>query len=411
MVRNLVLFAALLAVFQTRGASEGLACPGRQENERRPSSNEDEIEAWVRLLGDADFSQRELARKKLREVGVPALEVLDRYHDAADHELRMASQRLSTQIRKEGQRRAVDGFLGGETTLPGWENFSKYAGDGRDAREAYSQLFPLYSVELETISDPATDRIELLDRWLTDHDYQQSARVESDRERWALLSLLVARLFDEAEQPEKVPVRLQVRLGQAMSGPEARPRLEDARYGPLFRRAVTAWIAAREASPVVLPIRVSVAARLRLEEGLKPAIRCLEGVDVSAWHKRAAIDLIARLGNEEHISVLEQHLDDTLVVYRGARRDADGRPVVHTSQLGDVALAALIFLTKQNPADYGFPAGLGDPAEPLPFTLASWPDDESRAAARRKWNEYRRPTTGERGDDPPPASFNQPKAR
>ncbi len=353
-------------------------------------------------LAHDDFSRREHARLRLLQIGPRSLPILGEYHEATDNELRLSALRLSSQIRRQSNERAVARFLAGESGLPGWELFRKSISDTRQARQSYADIYRARPAELNQLDDPGQDRDQLLDQWLTAWSYSQDRQVQLDKFLWAVISILVTDRFDAGHRPAvAVPVQLQIRLGQAMTHPGIRQLLDDREFGPVYRWAIVAWVTHEDPSPVVLPLKISVASALRLREGLDSAIRCLDMEDIPGAHRRTAITLIARLGDVRHVPVLEQQLDDTLVVYRGNRRGPEGRMLTYTTQMGDVALSALIHLTGQKYSDYGMHLNRPDLRHlPLPFNLAGFPTPAARQAAHEQWTRFRQNTPQDIADPP-----------
>ncbi len=369
--------------------------PGRQQTDSAIPPNQESVRELVLRLADDDFSRRENARARLLKIGPACLPILDEFREAPDNELRLSCLRLAATIRQKSRDEAVVRFLQGQARLPGWELFQKYSGDTGPARLAFRDLYRARSAELEQLDDLRRDRNGLLDQWLTAWHTSRERQPRLDKYLWAVISLLVANQFDNPAEPSpEIPLSLQLRLGEALSHSGIRQLLEDRDFGQLYRQAAVAWVIHDETSPIVIPPKISVASSLNLTEGLDSAVRCLVLDDIPSADRRTAISLITRMGDVRHVPILEQQLQDSLVVHRGTRRGPDGEVMTYTCQMGDVALAGLIYLTGQPYVDYGI-AGIPEnfANRPLPATLAGFPSEAARRAARQRWVEFRRRTS------------------
>src|SRR5262249_59180613 len=118
----------------------------------------------------------------------------------------------------------------------------------------------------------------------------------------------------------------------------------------------------------------------------------------SGWTRGQALLLVADLGGKAQLARLESLVNDTTLLGTSSINATRLR-----AQLGDVALGALVHLSGQRLADYGFVYFQTIPNVAPLSTSAScfgFADDASRAAALKKWrgwedqNEKTTPSTG-----------------
>ncbi len=97
-----------------------------------------------------------------------------------------------------------------------------------------------------------------------------------------------------------------------------------------------------------------------------------------------ACHCLAKYGDQSDIGPLESCLEDVTVF---GQVQVDGKFI--TSQMRDVALATLVMIAKQEPADFGFDRFRADPRLVFDHNSVGFLDEQSRAAAIEKWREYR----------------------
>jgi hypothetical protein len=165
---------------------------------------------------------------------------------------------------------------------------------------------------------------------------------------------------------------------------------QDAGERRVLRELVNAWVAAPHTA--ALRLRLQKAQEFALPAGVVPAREALRSPFASLRERADAVMLIARCGGIEHIPDLEPLLDDTTEVnlHRRRRGTSLGRELNAEGRMQDLALAALVKLTEQEPRAYQF-AGLPDADLPAysqsEFGFAS---DAERQQALQRWRNWSR---------------------
>jgi len=144
-----------------------------------------------------------------------------------------------------------------------------------------------------------------------------------------------------------------------------------------------AWVA-RDVNPFVSNQNFAMAMQYGLKEALEPALKVLrqQGADVQV--RQFALHVVARFGDKRHISVLDGLLGDTSAC--SSFEIKPGKTV--EIQIRDVALGALLHLTSQSLAEYGF-SGVQKNNQWvfIPGSLR-FTDGGKREAALKKWAQW-----------------------
>jgi hypothetical protein len=131
--------------------------------------------------------------------------------------------------------------------------------------------------------------------------------------------------------------------------------LNDDAQGPAAKKLLGAILSkdSDDTPPVVRYYMISLALQLDVPQGIEPALRMVNQVNgqVSQVYYRYAIAAIARFGKPEHADLLEPLLTNETRV--SSMRINSSRETA-TTQLRDLALAAMVKLTGQKLEDYGF---------------------------------------------------------
>ncbi len=91
-----LLSAGLLGTLTWLGA--GWALPQDEVEARSPQASDEQIEVWIRQLGDEEYRAREQAMKSLESVGAAARESLERAAQSLDLEVRWRAERLLSRL-------------------------------------------------------------------------------------------------------------------------------------------------------------------------------------------------------------------------------------------------------------------------------------------------------------------------
>jgi hypothetical protein len=129
-----------------------------------------------------------------------------------------------------------------------------------------------------------------------------------------------------------------------------------------------------------------------LAECLPLALSVLESkpeyLAVTPSQQMQAILAVGKFGSEDNIAALEPFLEDARECLPRQQINGPGS-VLAAIQLRDVALAALLRLTGQEPVAYGFLQARPHPQMLFDPTSLTIPDDQRRADALKQWQAWR----------------------
>ncbi|MGH6624212.1 MAG: hypothetical protein ACREBN_09580, partial [Burkholderiaceae bacterium] len=158
----------------------------------------------------------------------------------------------------------------------------------------------------------------------------------------------------------------------------------------VMRTLLGAWVA-RTASDATLEQSLQLAIQHDLPEGQTPAARVLQqqysapGVPAHPSHLlHYSIVLLGKHGDASHIKLIEMALDDSTSCMQLQQGD-----IRYVAQVRDIALSALLDLTKQDCTKYGLPPRAGNVPYHFNPVAIGFKTDADRSAALAKWKEYR----------------------
>ena len=337
----------------------------------------------VQELGNPAYPKRERAGDQLIKLGLAALPALEEADRNPDPEIRYNAARLRVFIREVDFQRRLESFAargdaGEQYDLPGWDRFRKLVGDSDHARQLFvamqredTELLRALEINGEAAKEALEQRTQ---------DYRQ---LTLDGGAALPLGWIAAAIF-VASQPEVETNNLitahvftlcfQPAFASGMTAEPTRQPLQ---------KLLGSWVARSDEqglSPALM-----LALRYDLTEGLEIAERTVADEQSPPLARQFAVLIIAKLGDQRHVPLLESLLDDR--TYFSGHRIND---VQYETEICDIALAALIHIRGEVLSDYGL-----DHVQPHPQYLfepetIGFPNDAARNRALRKWAESQR---------------------
>ncbi len=337
----------------------------------------------VRQLGAPSYQRREEAAILLGELGAAALPPLREAARHGDLEIRYRASSLLDAIERIEQQRALDEFLATgdpelSALLPGWGRFSEAAGTDLSARQlfvdmcraepAVMRLTVRSGAELQMIAEQRSMRFQSGDR----------RNVASRMSPATLAVFLFVMLDPGCELSDGTRSMSAAIIGQSQIAAAV-----DGSSDSAMRQLMARWIA--EADRVSPTQRISVALQYSIDTGVEPALQMIQ-LGARGSHLQNAIHAVGRLGGPEHLDDLSTLLGDTTVL---SEQQQQGK-ATFTSQVRDVALAVMVHLSGQNPADYGFLKLRLHPKHLFQPNTAGFESDETREHAFAQWQLWTR---------------------
>lgn len=364
-----------------------LAADSRDRHASPPPA--EEVERLVEQLGHPKFAERERAARELIATGLPAFAPLRSAANHPDPEIRFRAAKVLAEVRQRDFHRRVQVFAAGqegteEYELPGWAEFRRLAGDSRDARELFvkmqseeSRLMQAYEEGPKAVGDMLNYRcLQMLQPFAAgQHDSALT------------LGNSTAILFVAGRDEAPLSDIAANGVYRVCVDESIRENLNRGPYQKILRELLSAWIR-RESSPNTDYQKLTLAMQYDLEAGLEPAVEVLDQGGTPPHLRQTAMVAVAKFGDASHIPLLERHLTDES---KYGSRQLSNRKSVDT-EMRDVALAALVVLTKQSFADYHMEHITAAPTFVFIPYSCGFETPEARVKALEKWRAYRAKT-------------------
>lgn len=342
----------------------------------------------VSQLGHEEFALRERAAAKLIALEVDAAAALRVGAESPNREIRYRSKKLLALVSELDLQRRFEQFKNDtdpnqDFGLPGWKSYREVVGDSLAARSIFVSMHEDESQLLGHIEDsPRQLAAAIANRCDQLRGQAMFGRVQVRLGTIATLLFMATR--DDLEVAPLVQSVVYMACGSSV--------FEDAvDTGPgreVLAILTERWIARQ-------PLQgITYALHLGLYNGLKGCLprarEVLESPVASASDRIYACLCLAKFGDETDVPKLGAFLEDVNIC---AQVQVDGQVVV--TEMRDLALAALVHITKQDLKDFGFDRVVLD--RRLVFSLPSlgFRDEQSRVVAIASWREYERSNAGE----------------
>ena len=346
---------------------------------------DDRAIALIEKLGDPQFTARRKAANRLIQFGISARRALAEGLKHPDPEIRLSCRRiLSVVVRREFLDR-LDAFVADEGNgghdLPGWDRFRELAGSSKPARALFVQmqkaeadLLDLAQRDPEHVLHPLTDRCQ---------QYQEAELAPSASRQTVEVGSVAALLFIAVDEDVAVTNSVGDYLFRFSTRGKFSAAVQGSARSVPLRRLLGAWVYRSGQTPNVIQ-SLRLAMQYDLKQGV-PAAEKLVREEVGATTRRQyAILALAKLGNENHIPILELLLQDATVCYSSRRT----KGVTYRTEIRDIALAALLHLAEQDPRQYGYSRVRASRQTVYNVNTLGFNSDAERTAALQKWQAY-----------------------
>jgi hypothetical protein len=391
--KKLILIPAAIAVMIASGTCGAVcAADSRQPTgavaSQADAAERDEISGLVRELGAPTYRARQHAQRMLAAFGLKAKPALEAACHDPDHEIQKRAKAALAAIDDVDFHVRVGAFLADENAanghgLAGWDDYRALVGTSAAARRLFADM---QRSERELLE--AVDRSPSHAGGLVDLRCQQSeaATHGGDSDRQSPLSLgTIAAIFFAASHPD---VPISVPSGNSINGFGSQTAFTQAMTtrptAPIVRGLVGAWVSrAFEPDSITGARNLIMAMQYNLKEALIPALRAIGPPGGPPNLEQYAILAVGKLGSRQHVAALMPLLDDERPI---AMPDRSGRD--SDTQVRDVALAAMIHLTGQKLADYGFVHAKTNPLILFNSNTLGFNDPAARQEALKKWRAW-----------------------
>lgn len=345
----------------------------------------DDYAAEVTALADDSYLRRELAKERLRAGGEASRPALIAGLSSPELETRLVAHELLVRIAETRLERQIAALLESHGSderidLPGWQAFREAAGDTPQVRLLFVRLVRDHTASLawiDRLDDRAPGRSsdEILTELNTFLPIEVARINDGDPVRWSLLLLAASR-----PELRSAPV-LSSRLRGGLLNPDVAERLLESAHQETLRRLIGHWLkqsAERYINTSMLKISLTYDCA---SVAIPMAMQTLESQQATPASVAAAMVLLTRLDPLEARRQLPQWTEDTRVCHVW-QIVATRRRAVQT-QVGDVALALLLYLDGHDPRQVGFEDLEADPQTIYREFSIGFEDEISRQRARQ----------------------------
>jgi hypothetical protein len=370
---------------------------GLDSNAGGAEGSDEAVRRWVEQLGSPKFAEREAAARALITAGLPALGPLrDAVHDR-DAEVRFRAERILAEVRQRDFHRRLQAFEANlesaeEYDLPGWSDFRRVAGDGRDARELFVKMQSEETRLMQSYEEGPRAAGDMLGIRCLQILQPTGGIMQPVSLGNAAAIVFVAGQIDAPLSDVAASGVYRVAMDESV-----RDALLRGPYQESLRQLLSSWIS-RESNSSMDYQKLMLAIQYDLKAGLPPAVQILEQGGNAPHLRQQALVTVAKFGDEQHLPLVERYLSDA--TQYGARRVGNGaqgeKPKTVQTEIRDIALATLISLTRQNFADFGMEHVTAAPTYVFIPYSCGFETAEARAKALAKWEDYRAKQTAKK---------------
>jgi len=368
-----------------------------------------EARGLVDRLGDPAFEARQAAEQRLSAMGLAAQEALQAGLTHSDPHVRRQCRRILVDVLVLDYQRRLAAFLADKEDahshdMPCWGRFKQLIGGDAEAKKLFVEMLEAEGPLLETAAAGSAASQAIGDAILL---RSQCLAMRTSR-------VMHVGIGPAGANPPPVLAGSVAAILFLLGDPELRLPPETRDNNMLMNwfhqsgfRAVAADSKATAARKLLgrwllspcgintLHQRMQFAAQLRMPEALDLARKVLSD-DKFAFgnpHMRAqAISVIGQVGGKSHAALLVPLLGDKSELFRMGMAANQQR----VCQLGDVALGWLLYLTGEDPAQYGMPQAkihfeqLAKMPQNIFFNFGQlgYQDPNEREKALAKWKSY-----------------------
>lgn len=343
---------------------------------------------WVRQLGAPSFSVRRHATAQLIDIGLGAMDALNRGVKSDDPEIRFRSRYVLEIVREQDFQHRLRAFAAGldapETyNLPSWSRFAEEVGAGPRSRTLFVEMQRAEPELLATLEENPSRVGDILNQRVTE---LQSTRVLGGERKYPSLGTTTSILFVLNTQDVNLPMMMTQSIGSYFRYPSFATAIQDGPHRELLRKMLGTWIETSEGWDA--HHAMSLAMQYDMPVGVHPARRILEGdmKQPNTHFSGYALFTVARFGDKSDYALVESFLDDETPY--GGTIAVGGKKKVRT-QMRDIALATLVELAKLDHKAFGFSRYRVHPHYVFNTSSLAFESAEKREAAIEKWYAFR----------------------
>jgi hypothetical protein len=358
----------------------GWTMAGRSPAAESSAPDAARIEALIAQLGAPSYERRVEAGKALRAIGLPSLRALRRAAGSDNLEIAERVRRILVDVERIEQDRRLELYLkdpvaAPDDLLPGLKRYRAAVGNVAEhaplfvaMQRAEPGLFRAAETSVPAMEAAYAGRCSEI---FVEYNFLQS--------RNQMVERTAAVLFCGSEPEMKDDPQIEQYVWQFVNWNEFRTAVPS---NAALRRVLGLWIAKGETA--MSQQKVMVGLQYDVPECLHPAVALCRAKAIPGTQQYAIL-AVARYGNFQHVPVLEGALADETKLGRTAQNNV----TTWESRTQDIALAALLHLTGQDPKDYHFKRLEKNPQYVFAPNTIGFSSGDDRDAALKKWHTWR----------------------
>lgn len=374
MSRTFVVFRVCIAIVLVKAAVGHLTAA------ETSTSDPARIEALIEQLGGPSYERRVEAGKALRAIGPPSLRALRRAAGSDNLEIAERVRRILVDVERVEQERRLELYLkdpvaAPDDLLPGLKRYRAAVGNVAEhaplfvaMQRAEPRLFRAAETSLQAMEAAYAGRCSEI---FVEYNLLQS--------RNQMVERTAAVLFCGSEPDLKDDPQIEQYVWQFVNCTEVRTAMPS---NAALRRVLGLWIAKGETA--MSQQKVIIGLQYDIPECLRPAVALCRAKAIPGTQQYAIL-AVARYGNFQHVPVLEGSLADETKLGRTAQNNV----TTWESRTQDIALAALLHLTGQDPRDYHFKRLEKNTQYVFAPNSIGFSSEDDRDAALKKWHAWR----------------------
>ena len=360
------------------------------------SADAEAISALIKDLAAPKFVVRQRAMNRLVAIGANAISWLNAAVRDGDRETRFRAGRVLDAVEQNVFQQKLEQFIKAgvgdvNIVLPGWKYFCAKIPETAASRRIFAQISRAEPELCRSIEHGATHAGRQIDRRCG--EIQMALR--ENRKDSIALGTITGLLFASGIEDVKMN-RYSVKVifglcNQAIFSNELRVRLNTGSYtyptnanANIFRELFAGCLMHCESWDAQLAF--SLAMSLNIPQSLPRALELVRDKQTPCHVIQTVIIAISMFGDKDDIAVLELRVDDNS--FCGVTQKINN--VQYQTQLRDVAIAAMLILSKEDPKRYGFPRIQVFPSGQFNYSHVGFADDEARGKTRAQWDIFRK---------------------
>ncbi len=353
--------------------------------ELRSQDGRSEIEGLIQQLGASDYRLRQEAEERLLERGLSSLDAVRAAMELPNAEVRYRSERLLARLQalaaaENEERLLTDPWQVNAEIYVIWERWQGMVGDTPASRKL---LVAMMRKEPELLLSLNSSRAV----WRNQFEKRcGELRVFPNPQGAEMNPMTTAALLFVLLQPETQPSSVAAGIVSSATVTGHFDRLlDDPTVGTASTALLELWL--RQDGLATPHLRLNMGLKIGSSAAMSAARQLLKEGQNNRQLSHQAVMYIAKVVGDEGLEDLEAKLHDRTPIYTNRQRGSDHQNVVTMS---DLALLALLHITKQAPARYGFTHLVANPLYLYQLDSCGLPDDDARDKAVQRWEAWRR---------------------